>query len=207
MAAVMNGLRSVVFLALLLAVAAYTQRGSAAYGIYQPPAGWHRTENLAPGLGVWVHPSDNQSISVQATHFGGSLADFAAVQATQIRALPLSKIGVMQRTSVCGGHAAMYISYEATVNNEELVYEQMLTVWSGVGYLASYARASGQPSHEAARRSLTTLCGGYVAPVAPGARTPVPVNVPVTSTPYLGPSQAPQTYGPAAPTVTPTGGM
>lgn len=183
------------------------QPGSAANVVFTPPPGWHKTQELARGLGVWLHPSDGQSISVLATQFTGSLAEFTQIQLAQIGQLPNSKIGAVQRTTVCGSHPSAYITYAAVENNKAFVYEQMVAVWAGVAYLATYARSAGQRAYYDARNSLTSLCGGL--PIGPSRSTQStqPTTTPVlTPTPYLGSTQAPQPLGTAEPTVTPTYG-
>lgn len=193
-------------LALVLAVGA--QRGRAAVNnVYQPPAGWHRTQFLARGLGVWIHPGDDQSISVQATNFTGSLAEFTHIQLIQIGELPGAKVGAAQQATVCGSHPATYLTYGVVANGKSLIYEQMLAIWAGVAYLATYARTQNQRSLYEARASLTTLCGGLVPGAAPANQSQQPyVRPSAPQTPYLGPSQAPEPLGTAEPTVTPTYG-
>ncbi len=201
----LSAIATVAALGLVLAMGG--QRGSAASYVFQPPPGWHKTQNLARGLGVWFHPSDGQSISVLATQFTGSLADFTQMQVAQIGQLPSSKIGAVQRTTVCGSHPSAYITYAAVENNKALIYEQMLAVWAGVAYLATYARSVGQHASYEARNSLTTLCGGLPGGTARSIQSTQPTNTPApTPTPYLGSTQAPQPLGTAEPTVTPTYG-
>ena len=181
------------------------QRGSAANTVFQPPPGWHKTQNLGRGLGVWLHPSDGQSITVSATQFTGSLSDFTQMQLAQISQLPNAKIGAAQRTTVCGSHPSAYITYAAVENNKAYIDEQMLAVWAGVGYLATYSRSAGQRAFYDARNSLTTLCGGL--PIGHSMQSTQPVTTPLPiPTPYLGSTQAPQPLGTAEPTVTPTYG-
>ncbi len=188
-----------------IALAVGGQQGSAANNVFQPPPGWHKTQNLGIGRGVWLHPSDGQSISVSAMQFTGSLSDFTQIQLAQIGQLPNAKIGAVQRTTVCGSHPSVYITYGAVENNKASIYEQMLAVWAGVGYLATYSRSAGQRAYYDARNSLTTLCGGL--PIGHSMQPTQPAATPVaTPTPYLGSTQAPQPLGTAEPTVTPTYG-
>src|ERR1700730_5834290 len=42
--------------------------------VFRPPAGWHRTQTTAIGLGVWVYPGESgytQNISVRAENHTG----------------------------------------------------------------------------------------------------------------------------------------
>ncbi|HEV2879441.1 MAG TPA: hypothetical protein VGW96_07615 [Candidatus Eremiobacteraceae bacterium] len=176
--------------------------------VFRPPQGWHRVQQTAIGLGVWVHPGDtgySQNISVRAEDFGGTLADFAQQIVSRNQSEhPDAKIGSLQRTTVCQGHAATYLTWAAPLQGQVLVYEEMLTIYGGTAYVATYARATNQASSPSARYSLTTLCGGN----PPGTITQTPSPIPgvytsptppvLTNTP-----QPAQTYGTAAPTVTP----
>ena len=183
-------------------------RGSAAVNyIYQPPAGWHRTQYLARGLGTWMDPSSGQSITVSATNFAGTLAQFSATQVTTINGLPGAKLGAASASTVCRSHPAYYLAYEATENGQPTMHEEVIAIYTGVAYTAVYRRLKGQLSRDAARQSLTTLCGGVVPVAQPGVQSVQPfVRPSAPQTPYLGPTAAPATYGPVAPTVTPTGG-
>jgi hypothetical protein len=177
--------------------------------VFRPPAGWHRIQTTAIGLGVWVYPGASgytQNISVRAENYTGTLADYAALVVNRTRRdYPDSKMSTLQRTTLCSGHPAIYFSWEANPSGQILVYEDMLTIYGGTAYHAAYARALGQPSISAARTSLTTLCGGN----PPGAQTPTGSPAPGAYTaapsplaPYSSP--LPQaTYGTTAPTVTP----
>ncbi len=174
--------------------------------IYQPPAGWHRTQYLARGLGAWVDPANGQTITVEATNYGGTIDQFMNVRLGEISYIPGSQVGGRQKTSVCRHHPAAYITYEAPQNGAPTIFEEMLAVYNGVAYQATYARSPSQPSLYEARQSLTTLCGGIVPQAQPSARTQQLYRTSAPQTPYLGPSQAPQSLGTAAPTVTPTYG-
>jgi hypothetical protein len=177
--------------------------------VFRPPAGWHRVQGTAIGLGVWVYAGGsgyNQNISARAENYTGTLADYAALVVSRIRRdNPDLKMSTLQNTTVCTGHSAVYFSWEANPSGQVLVYEDMLTIYGGTAYYAAYVRALGQSSIPAARSSLTTLCGGN----PPGAQTltgsPLPgayTSAPSPLAPFSSP--LPQaTYGTAAPTVTP----
>ncbi len=177
--------------------------------VFRPPAGWHRTQTTAIGLGVWVYPGESgytQNISVRAENYTGALADYAAAVVNRIRRdYPDAKTSTLQRTTVCTGHPAIYFSWEANAAGQTLVYEDMLTIYGGTAYHAAYTRAVGQPSISAARTSLTTLCGGNPPGMQTSTGSPAPgayTSAPSPLAPYSSP--LPQaTYGTAAPTVTP----
>lgn len=181
---------------------------SGAQYIFQPPPGWHRVQATAMGLGIWVHPGDtgyDQNISARADHFTGPLSAYVQLTVNRIRSeFPDAKIGSTQAATVCAGHASSYITYAATSEGKVLIYEQMIAIYEGTAYYAIYTRASSQQSLPSARHALTTLCGGSPPAGASAARSVNPSSAqgatgsPVTST--VAPQQ---TYGAAAPTVTP----
>jgi len=177
--------------------------------VFRPPAGWHRVQTTATGLGVWVYPGGSgytQSISVRAENYTGTLDDYAVLAAGRIRRdYPDAKTSTLQRTTVCSGHAAVYFSWEANASGQNLVYEDMLAIYRGTAYHASYTRAVGEPSISAARTSLTTLCGGNPPGTQTSIGSPTPgayTSAPSPSSPYSTPM--PQaSYGTVVPTVTP----
>jgi hypothetical protein len=190
--------------ALLLVIG--SQQGSAALSVFAPPPGWHRTVDIGNGLGVWVHSGDvgfDQNVNVLAQRVPGSLSEFTKASVAELQAkLQDVKFGAMQRTTVCGAHPATYLTYTATLVGKSLIYEQVMTIWRGTAYVATYTRMVNQPSLHEARASLVTLCGGAPAAYSRPSRYAAPSGSP-TATPYLGPVASPQTYGSAAPTVTP----
>jgi len=177
--------------------------------VFRPPAGWHRVQTTAIGLGVWVHPGGSgytQSISVRAENYTGALDDYAVLAAGRIRRdYRDAKMSTLQRTTVCSGHPAVYFSWEANASGQTLVYEDMLAIYRGTAYHASYTRALGQASISAARTSLTTLCGGNPPGTQTSIGSPTPgayTSAPSPSQPYSTPM--PQaSYGTVVPTVTP----
>jgi hypothetical protein len=186
-----------------VAVASATRGDAAPNYYYQPPGGWHHTQKLAHGLGVWVQPGSNQRISVATSVYTGSLQEFTRSQLAVINRLPSVKVGSAQRTTVCRAHPATYITYEARVDGAPTIFEEMLAIWSGVGYIASYARGQNELSAYDARTSLTTLCGGLPPGLPSGVSSQTSAHPSPSPTPYLGPSQAPETLGTPEPTVTP----
>ncbi|HXW50584.1 MAG TPA: hypothetical protein VEJ41_01230 [Candidatus Acidoferrales bacterium] len=205
--------RSAVFSAIVLvavgaALAIGFSQGSAAINyIYQPPAGWHRTQYLARGLGTWMDPATGQSITVSATNYAGTLAQFSAEQVASVNGMAGAKLGSASASTVCRSHPGYYLAYEAPENGQPTIHEEMIAIYAGVAYQAIYRHLKGQLSQDSARQSLTTLCGGVVPVAQPGVQTVQPfVRPSAAQTPYLGPTAAPATLGPAAPTVTPTSG-
>jgi len=177
--------------------------------LFRPPAGWHRTQATTIGLGVWVYPGGSgyaQSISVRAENYTGTLDDYAVLVAGRVRRdYPDAKMSTLQRTTVCSGHPGVYFSWEANASGRTLVYEDMLAIYRGTAYHASYTRAVAQPSISAARTSLTTLCGGNPPGTQASIGSPTPgtyTSAPSPSSPYSTPM--PQaSYGTVVPTVTP----
>src|ERR1700680_1582713 len=82
--------------------------------VFRPPAGWHRIQSTAIGLGMWMGGPDYlQSIAVRAENFTGTLADYAGGVVNRIRRdRPDAKFSTLQRTTVCSGHPAVYFSWE-----------------------------------------------------------------------------------------------
>jgi len=119
---------------------------------------------------------------------------------------PEAKVGLIQRTTVCGGHPAAYMTYTTVDKGHPLLSEQMLTLYGNTAYAATYTRATSQAPIHAARASLTTLCGGHAPPgtaataVPAAVRTPTPTPSPLTN---INTPQPMQTLGNPAATVTP----
>jgi hypothetical protein len=161
----------------------------------------------ALGLGVWMHPNDvgyHQSISARAELFSGTLPAFVQLRLNGVRTrFPGAKMGGVQSATVCGSHPASYLTYAAESDGKPIVYEEMLTLYSGTAYTSTYTRLASQKSLPEARHAMTTLCGGH----APPGPSPTPagpaVRASATVLPVMSTSQPMQTYGPAAPTVTP----
>ncbi len=182
---------------------------SGAEYIFAAPYGWTRVQATTLGLGIWLHPTSTgytQNISARGDHWNDTLLKLTEKMVNHIKSEhPDVKMGSVQSATVCGGHPATYLTYAANVKGEELVYEQMLTIWGSTAYAATYTRASTQASIGAARHSLTTLCGGH-APA--GATTPAPLGV-TTPTPTPSPltnintPQPMQTTGYPVATITP----
>lgn len=195
---------------LVCAVGAGLQSAHADGYAFMPPAGWKTVAKPGHGIGMWVHndsESFHQNISVIAERARGSLDQYTANGIQSIKAiLPDVQFGPVQRTTVCGGHPATYLTYAATLRGRRLIYEQTATIWSTTAYVATYARLNTQPSLSAARNSLTSLCGGLPSAGAPALRYSAPAPRP-SSTPTPAAQYAtPAPVGSVAPTVTPDPG-
>jgi hypothetical protein len=175
--------------------------------IFQPPYGWNRVQVTALGLGVWMHPNDvgyHQSVSARAELFSGTLPALVQLTLNGVHTrFPGAMMGGVESATVCGSHPASYLTYAATSDGKALIYEQILTLYAGTAYVSTYTRLAAQKSLPEARHALTTLCGGH-APAVPTATPAGPATRPTTTAlPAMSTSQPMQTYGPAAPPVTP----
>ncbi len=182
---------------------------SGAEYIFAAPYGWNRIEATTLGLGTWLHPGDTgytQKITARADHFNGTLDELAQKMVTSIKSQHKdAKLGRIQSTTVCSGHPAIYLAFQATDKGVPVMYEQMLTLYSNTAYAATYSRATAEQAIHAARTSLTTLCGGhppkgYSTPVPAVLRTPTPTPSPLVN---INTPQPMYTYGNPAATITP----
>ena len=215
-----SGLLLFVALALAVTVGAGVSQGATSYNalpisgaeyVFAAPYGWNRVQATTLGLGTWVHPGDvgyTQSINARATdHFNGTLDALAKKVVEQVKSQHAdAKVGLIERTTVCGGHPAVYLTYATVDKGHPILAEQMLTLYGSTAYAATYVRAASESSIHAARASLTTLCGGHAPPGT--ATTPVPAAVrtptPTPSALYnVNSPQPAQTLGNPAATVTP----
>ncbi|MDQ6780462.1 MAG: hypothetical protein M3Z37_04825 [Candidatus Eremiobacteraeota bacterium] len=175
-------------------------QAQAGSGVFSPPPGWVAGSHR----GVWIHPDNeqfHQNIGIAARRYDGSLDQFTRSGMGSLRAAFSDlHVGKVQHTTVCGGHAATYLTYTATLGGRSLLYEQMATIWNGVAYLATYTRLNGQPSLPAARAALTSLCGNQSA--ATGYPAPMPAQR-ATATPAAADYATPAPVGSIAPTITP----
>lgn len=127
-----------------------------------PPTGWVQASSPTGVLGLWVNPDSKgfrQNINLVSEPYAGSLADYVAENraalAHQEKGL---RFGPEADTVTCGNHPAHFITWEATLLGHDLLFEQMVSVWNGHGYVLTYTRQSGEPELDTARTSLTTLC-------------------------------------------------
>ena len=113
-------------------------------------------------LGLWVTPNANtfrQNINLVSEPYGGSLADYVAGNRAALENQEKDlKFGPEADSTTCGTHPAHFITWEATMLGHDLLFEQMVSVWNGRGYVLTYTRQSGEPELDSARTSLTTLC-------------------------------------------------
>ncbi|MBV8340267.1 MAG: hypothetical protein JO343_10000 [Candidatus Eremiobacteraeota bacterium] len=215
-----SGLLLFVALALTVIVGAGVSQGATNYyalpisgaeHVFAAPYGWNRVQATTLGLGTWVHPGDTgytQSINARATdHFTGTLDDLAKKVVAQVKTRdPKAKVGLIERTTVCGGHPAVYLNYAANDKGHPILAEQMLTVYGSTAYAATYIRGANESSIHAARASLTTLCGGHAPPGATVTTVPAAVRTPTPTPSALYNINTPQpmsTLGNPAATITP----
>ncbi len=183
---------------------------SGAQWIFSPPFGWNRVQATTQGLGIWVHPGESaypQTIAARADTFNGTLATYAQMIVKRIEAAhPGAKVGRLQQTTVCSGHPATYVPYEAMVKGKPVVFETVMTTYPGTAYYATYSKLSTAPTIHEARQSLLSLCGGHPPAIAAHA-SPSPNGPAVpyhqTALPAMTTTQPMQTYGPPAATITP----
>jgi len=127
-----------------------------------PPTGWVQADTPAGVLGLWVTPNANtfrQNINLVSEPYGGSLADYVAGNRAALENQEKDlKFGPEADSTTCGTHPAHFITWEATMLGHDLLFEQMVSVWNGRGYVLTYTRQSGEPELDSARTSLTTLC-------------------------------------------------
>ena len=127
-----------------------------------PPSGWVQADGPAGVLGLWVDQNPNdfrQSINLVSEPYSGSLSDYVAGnRAALANQEQGAKFGPEADSTTCSGHPAHFITWEATLLGHDLLFEQMISVWNGRGYVLTYTRQSGEPELNSARASLTTLC-------------------------------------------------
>jgi hypothetical protein len=130
---------------------------------FLPPKGWVLAPAPHEFIGKWIKPGSDayhQNVSVLGHKFGGSLDDFYSIAISQLKEkFPGGNIAVSQDTTVCGDHPAKYVSYGLNSADGPMIIEQMDTVENGAAYIVTYARLATQDSDQAARDSMTTICG------------------------------------------------
>jgi len=130
---------------------------------FNPPKGWVEVAVPKGLIGKWVQPGTDtfhQNMSVYAHKYDGTLAQYYAIDVKSLRAnYPGGDLAVSQDTTVCGYHAAKYISYGLNTSAGPLIIEQMITVNNSVAYVVTYVRLASEASDPAARHSMTTMCG------------------------------------------------
>lgn len=183
-------------------------KGQAQGYIFTPPPGWKLTAKPGNGRAAWVHVDNeayHQNLSIIERPYSGTLDNLTVRTVAEVRgALGNVQMGKAQHATVCGSHPSAYLTYAAQVSGRPLLFEQMITVWGNMGFLATYTRLASQPSLSSARNSLTTMCGGLPAVGGPrNTQSGVPAAHPspiASASPSLPPAQP---YSSAAPTVTP----
>jgi len=126
------------------------------------PSGWAKTDGPAGVLGLWVQPNPpgfRQNINLISEPFDGSLDDDVAANRTALRAAEQSlRFGPESDVQTCVDHPAHFMAWEATMYGRDLLFEQVMSVWSGRAYVLTYTRQSGELELDAARAALTSLC-------------------------------------------------
>lgn len=127
-----------------------------------PPTGWVQADGPTGVLGLWVTPTSaqfRQNINLVAEPYAGSLADYVAQNREALSSAEKDlRFGPEADTKTCGVHPAHFMTWEATLAGHDLLFEQMMSVWDGRGYVLTYTRQSGEPELDSARAALTTLC-------------------------------------------------
>ncbi|HEY5093704.1 MAG TPA: hypothetical protein VII69_01150 [Candidatus Eremiobacteraceae bacterium] len=130
---------------------------------FKPPKGWVEVAVPKGLIGKWVQPGTDtfhQNLSVYAHTYSGTLAQYYAIDIKSLKShYPGGDLAVSQDTTVCGYHAAKYISYGLDTSAGALIIEQMITVNNSVAYVVTYVRLASEASDPAARQSMTTMCG------------------------------------------------
>ncbi|HEY7993613.1 MAG: hypothetical protein ACHQY2_02100 [Candidatus Eremiobacterales bacterium] len=126
------------------------------------PTGWVQTGGPAGVLGLWVEQNPNdfkQSLNLVSEPYSGSLTDYVAENRAALASQEKgAKFGPEADSTTCGSHPAHFITWETTLLGHDLLFEQMISIWSGRGYVLTYTRQSGEPELNAARVALMTLC-------------------------------------------------
>lgn len=130
---------------------------------FNPPKGWVEVAVPKGLIGKWVQPGTDtfhQNMSVYAHKYDGTLAQYYAIDIKSLKTnYPGGDLAVSQDTTVCGYHAAKYISYGLDTSAGALIIEQIITVQNAVAYVVTYVRLASEASDPAARHSMTTMCG------------------------------------------------
>jgi hypothetical protein len=129
----------------------------------KPPAGWVKISGSSETfLAMWgePHPSQfRQNLNLVAEYFTGTLAQYVAGNKHNAKATtPDIEFGPEAEISTCDNHPAHFLPWKATMGGHKLIFEQVLSVWFGRGYVFTYTRAQGQPAIDAARDALSSLC-------------------------------------------------
>ena len=130
---------------------------------FNPPKGWVEVAVPKGLIGKWVQPGTDtfhQNMSVYAHKYSGTLAQYYTIDIKSLKTnYPGGDLAVSQDTTVCGYHAAKYISYGLDTSAGALIIEQIITVQNSVAYVVTYVRLASEVSDPAARHSMTTMCG------------------------------------------------
>lgn len=131
--------------------------------VFVGPPGWHHVQGTSDGIGSWVRPGDtgySENILVEAKNGIESLDTLFKAEVAYIASLPDQFGYAPTKTTVCGNHPAIYLSYTYTSpTGLPVTSEVVIAVFGTTGYSARYSKSISQDADIAAERSLTTLCG------------------------------------------------
>jgi hypothetical protein len=135
---------------------------SAIRRIFVGPAGWYHARGASDGLGTWLrsgNAENSESIVVEAKDGIPSLDTLYRAEYAYIKGLPDVFGYAPTRTTVCGTHPALYISYTYTSSSgDPTTVELVIAVFGTTGYSARYSKSISDEANVAAERSLMTLC-------------------------------------------------
>jgi hypothetical protein len=141
---------------------------SAVSPVFVGPAGWYQARGTSDGLGTWLrsgNPENSESIVVEAKDGIPSLDALYRAEFASINALPDEFGYAPTKTTVCGIHPALYISYTYTSSSgDPTTVELVIAVFGTTGYSAGYTKSISDEANVAAERSLTTLCPHVASP-------------------------------------------
>ncbi len=141
---------------------------SAAPPVFVGPAGWYHAQGASDGLGTWLRSGNSrnsESIVVRAKDGIPSLDALYRAEYAYINGLPDEFGYAPTKTTVCGAHPALYISYTYTSpSGDPTTVELVIAVFGTTGYSALYSKSITDEANVAAEKSLTTLCPHAASP-------------------------------------------
>jgi len=130
--------------------------------VFVGPAGWYHAHGTSDGLGTWLRSANtrnSESIVVEAKDGIPSFDALYRAEYAYINRLPDEFGYAPTKTTVCGGHPALYISYTYSApSGDPTTVELVIAVFGTTGYSATYTKSISDQANVAAERSLATLC-------------------------------------------------